>query len=132
MAWKLVLYEDDDGTLPGEDFLRRLNGSADPEVKALAGRLVRWARHASAEGPLGNSGPYYEKCRDYDIWQLKASRGSKRGRWFFCWDQERDRLVLLSGTVKEARTETPVAAYARAQQQMNQYRQTGRVGEDAL
>ena len=132
MEWIVEYFQEESGSTPGEIFERTLDVSADRDVRGLLGPLLRWAQYAAEQGPTGAAGGHFEKCRTVEVWQLKASRGNRRGRWFFCWDEQNERLVLLSGIVKEGRQATPPAAYVAAQNEWNRYKETRRVArEDA-
>ena len=130
MAWKITSFEGDDGVVPGDVFEDSLDSSPDPNVRKLLDKLARNVEYAAEQGPTGEGGGRFEKCHSYPFWQIKASRGNKRGRHFFCWDHSRHRLVLLSGVVKEGNTATNGSKYVEAKAQMDRYRQTGRIAED--
>jgi len=129
MTWEIEYFQDD-GSVPGEQFEEMLERSHSREERGLLNSLRRWVQYAAEEGPLGEGGGRFEKCRDTDVWQIKASRGNRRGRWFFGWDGEKDRLVLLSGIVKGPREATPPAAYAEAQRHWVRYMETRRVAKE--
>jgi hypothetical protein len=130
MAWRIVYFEEDDGTVPGYLFEDQLEKSSDRDVRLLLGLLDRWGKHAAEQGPTGRAaGGHYEKCSNYEFWQVKASRGNKRGRFFFGWDGPRKRMVLLSGIVKEGRSQTSRGAYREAKRQWKRYKETGRIAK---
>ena len=132
MTWTIEYFEEADGAIPGDLFEEELNRSRDRDTRRLLTVLKRWIEYAVEQGPLGGGGGHFEKCRDVAVWQVKASQGSKRGRWFFGWDEQEERLVLLSGIVKDARTSTPAAAYERAENEWKRYMKTRRIAEEEM
>ena len=130
MPWHVEYFQEADGRIPGVEFEDSLERSSNSDERALLGLLDRWTRYAADQGPLGDGGGHFEKCRTVPVWQIKASRGGRRARHFFGWDDALDRLVLLSGIVKGARTRTPPEAYATAQAEWRRYQQTRRVAKE--
>jgi hypothetical protein len=59
---------------------------------------------------------------------MKADAGSKRGREFFAFDDQR--VVLFHGAVKDARTPTPAGEYQVAMRYLEEYERTGRVSPE--
>ena len=130
MTWSIEYFEQEDGRQPAEDFEDGLDTNSDRDVRNIGGKLMRVADQVAQDG-YRTGGGYAEKCHDApDIWQMKADAGKKRGREFFAFDG--DRVVLLSGVVKNARTATPPGAYAEALRYLEEYRKTGRVSPEEV
>lgn len=130
MKWSIVYFEESDGAVPGEVFEDRLDRSSRQEERGLLNALRRWVQYAAEQGPLGEGGGHFEKCHDSAVWQIKAGRGNLRGRWFFNWDDDEHRLVLLSGIVKEGRQATPPGAYTTAEGEWHRYQQTRQIAKE--
>lgn len=130
MTWSIVYFEDSDGSIPAETFEDMLDSSSRPEERRLLNGLRRWVQYAADQGPLGEGGGHFEKCRDASVWQIKTGRGNLRGRWFFNWDDGEHRLVLLSGIVKEGREPTPPGAYRTAESEWQRYQETRQIAEE--
>jgi hypothetical protein len=94
----------------------------------IGGKLIRVADLLAEKGPLAGGG-YVEKCHEAPgVWQMKADAGSRRGREFFAFDGQR--VVLLHGAAKEARTPTPIGEYQVAMRYLDEYKRTGRVSPE--
>lgn len=130
MSREVEYFEEEDGSIPGVAFEERLETANNRVERGLLNALRRWAQYAAAEGPTGEGGGHFEKCSGVSVWQIKASKGNRRGRWFFGWDEERGRLVLLSGIVKGPREATPPEAYSAAQAEWKRYKETHRIAEE--
>lgn len=130
MRWEVEYFQEGDDRVPGIAFEERLARSGNPDDRSLVGLLRRWAVYAAEQGPTGDGGGHFEKCRNVGVWQIKASTGRRRGRYFFGWDQDEGRLVLLSGIVKGPRQPTPPAAYSTAQAEWERYLATRRIARE--